>query len=49
MSYFLSFYLLFLFFFIRKETKENRPLTKSLTVRLCTSARDLALGVVRGL
>jgi len=49
MSYFLSFYLLFLFFFIRKEREENRSLTKPLAVRPYTSARDLALGVVRGL
>jgi len=36
----------FLFFFTRKETKENRPHTKALAVRLCTTARDLAFGVV---
>jgi hypothetical protein len=35
-----------LFFLTRKVAKENRHHTKTLAVRLCTTARDLTLGVV---
>jgi hypothetical protein len=35
-----------LFFLTRKESKENRPHTRTLAVRFCPSASDLALGVL---